>query len=471
MESESRNSTELRSFSDSVVSSSRDTANNSDNVEIEQPSLPPADRGKDAWLMLASCCVIQLPVWGFSLVSGIFQEYFAANDVLRGSKGDLAITGTTSTGILYLLSPVTFTLLTRYPHLQRHCAIVGLVLTVAGSLLSSFSVYVWHLIATQGVLCAVGNGLLFTPITLYLDQWFIQRKGLAYGIMWAAKSVSGVALPFVTNVCLEKFGSRTTLRAWTVTTDQTLINGKLVTTLLALPFAKARIPPAPSTSPKRLDLSFLKLLTFWMPQTGNVIQSFGYFLPTTYLPSYSTSAIGLSHTKGTLLVALFNATSVIGGIVFGSLCDRFAVSNIMLLSSVGSALSVFLFWGLSSSPPSSTYPQAAIALMALFSITYGFFAGGYSSTWSGVLVQVKRDSPSLETGLVFGLLAGGRGIGNVISGPLSTALINKGAIGSGEGMGYTTKYGTLILFTGITALFGAWSWMWRYLRSCVKLVC
>lgn len=35
--------------------------------EIEQPSLAPTDRGKDAWLMLASCCVIQLPVWGVSI--------------------------------------------------------------------------------------------------------------------------------------------------------------------------------------------------------------------------------------------------------------------------------------------------------------------------------------------------------------------------------------------------------------------
>lgn len=78
--------------------------------------------------------------------------------------------------------------------------------------------YVWHLIATQGVLCAIGNGLVFSPTTLYLDQWFVQRKGLAYGIMWAAKSVSGVALPFVASVCLEKFGARTTLRAWTVIT-------------------------------------------------------------------------------------------------------------------------------------------------------------------------------------------------------------------------------------------------------------
>jgi hypothetical protein len=33
-------------------------------LEIEQPALPPADGGKAAWLMLASCCLIQLPVWG-----------------------------------------------------------------------------------------------------------------------------------------------------------------------------------------------------------------------------------------------------------------------------------------------------------------------------------------------------------------------------------------------------------------------
>jgi hypothetical protein len=32
--------------------------------EIEQPTLAPADGGKAAWLMLASCCFIQLPVWG-----------------------------------------------------------------------------------------------------------------------------------------------------------------------------------------------------------------------------------------------------------------------------------------------------------------------------------------------------------------------------------------------------------------------
>ncbi|KAJ5907634.1 MFS monocarboxylate transporter [Penicillium taxi] len=400
--------------------------------EIEQLPLPPADGG-------------------FSLVFGILQEYYSTHDVLKGEKGGLATVGTTSTGILYLISPITFTLLTRYPNLQAYCAPVGLFITVIGSLLSSFADKVWQLIATQGVICAIGNGLIFTPSTLYIDQWFIRRKGLALGLMWAAKSATGVALPFIASTCLDRFGSSTTLKAWTVVT--------ILSTLASLPFMKPRIPVSPSTSIRRIDLSFLRLPTFWTLQAGNVIQGFGYFLPSMYLPSYSTATVGLSATMGTMLVSLFNATSVFGGIALGTLCDRFAITDVLLFSSVGSAVSVFLLWGMSSA--SNSGPEAPIALLTLFSIFYGFFAGGFSSTWSGAITEIKRNSsPSLDTGLVFGLLAGGRGIGNVISGPLSTALLNQGSVAVHGGTGYATQYGSLIMFTGLTASFGMWAWIW-----------
>lgn len=32
--------------------------------EIEQAQLPPSDRGKEAWLVLLGCSLIQIPVWG-----------------------------------------------------------------------------------------------------------------------------------------------------------------------------------------------------------------------------------------------------------------------------------------------------------------------------------------------------------------------------------------------------------------------
>jgi MFS family permease len=191
-----------------------------------------------------------------------------------------------------------------------------------------------------------------------------------------------------------------------------------------------------------------------MLQTGNVLQSLGYFLPSTYLSSYAVSSLHASSTIGTLLIALFNGASVPGGIVIGMLGDRWRVTNVVLVTSLGSTVAVFLFWGLARQ----------VALLAVFALVYGFFAGGFSSTWSGVLTELKRESPALDTGLVFGLLAGGRGVGNVVSGPLSVALFAEdGWLRDGKDWGYSSEYGPIILFTGATALLGGWGWLQRCL--------
>ena len=93
-----------------------------------------------------------------------------------------------------------------------------MILSVIGLLLSSFSKQVWQLIATLGVVSAVGSGLLYSPTTLYLDEWFVKRKGLAYGIMLASKSLIGTVLPFISAASLDRFGPRATLQAWAVIT-------------------------------------------------------------------------------------------------------------------------------------------------------------------------------------------------------------------------------------------------------------
>ncbi|KAK3167214.1 hypothetical protein OEA41_010340 [Lepraria neglecta] len=313
---------------------------------------------------------------------------------LEGSKSSLANIGTCASGILYLSAPVTFTLLTRYPRLRRFCGPVGLALMVVGSILSSFATDVWHLIATQGVICALGSGLLYSPTTLYLDEWFVQRKGLAYGVMLASKSLAGAALPFLMGLC------------W-------------------------------------IDSAFAQPC-----EHGQWLR--------TYLASYA-STIGLKSQIGTLMIALLNATSVPGSLLIGMLNDRCHVTNVILISTIGSTLAVLIFWGMADQ----------VALLAVFAI---LFAGGFSTTWSGVLIQMKQEMPALETGLVFGLLAGGRGIGNVISGPLSTILIDSGLVEASKSrpMGYETQYGWLIVFTGITALLGGWGWTWRVCQTLLQ---
>lgn len=80
-----------------------------------------------------------------------------------------------------------------------------------------------------------------------------------------------------------------------------------------------------------------------------------------------------------------------------------------------------------------------------------------------MLNELKDQSPAIDTGFIFGLLAGGRGIGNVISGPLSVAMLAKdGWIGGGKHWGYESEYGGIILFTGATAFLGGWGWLSRF---------
>ena len=340
------------------------------------------------------------------------------------------------------MMPLTFTFLTRCPRLRPYCGPLGLAITISSLILSSFATQVWQLIASQGVLCAIGRGLLFSPTTLYLDEWFTFRKGMAYGTMWAGKSVAGVILPFVMQSLLASYGPRTALRVWAI--------ALFVLTAPLLFFLKPRIPITTSSSTRHtLSWNFLQASTFWMLQLGNIIQYFGYFLPSIYLASYA-HALGLPDITGTILIAIFNFASVPGAPVIGMLGDHFAAATVILISSLGSAIGVFLFWGLSNH----------IVLLTLFTIIYGFFAGGFSSTWPGILQELKRENENVDTGLVLGLLLGGRGIGNVISGPVSAALLED-AWSTGGSRGYSTKYGPVILFTGVTALLGGWGWIWK----------
>lgn len=65
-----------------------------------------------------------------------------------------------------------------------------------------------------------------------------------------------------------------------------------------------------------------------------------------------------------------------------------------------------------------------------------------------------------KMGTLMGLFAAGRGVGAVLSGPISEVLLDKKrAWGDGNGDGdelfaYGTKYRVLIVFTGVSALCG-----------------
>ena len=99
-----------------------------------------------------------------------------------------------------------------------------------------------------------------------------------------------------------------------------------------------------------------------------------------------------------------------------------------------------------------------MALLVLFAIIYGFFAGGYSATWGGVIKEMEKEAAerneAIDTGMVYGLLNGARGVGYVSGGLVGVQLLKAG---NKNMVGYGTSYGPLILYTGLSTFLGGWS--------------
>lgn len=126
----------------------------------------------------------------------------------------------------------------------------------------------------------------------------------------------------------------------------------------------------------------------------------------------------------------------------GFLSDRYHITICILISTVGTVISVFFIWGFPITLP----------LLHIFSIAYGLFAGGFSSTWSGVAHEIQLANPSADATVIFPFMETVRGIGNVASGPLSEALL-KADRWQGQAWGaYGSGYGTLVVCTGASAL-------------------
>ncbi|KAK3329275.1 putative monocarboxylate transporter [Apodospora peruviana] len=451
--------------------------------------------------VLAGSALLQLPIWGFVMCYGVFQEYYynpANSFPFSGNRELTGVIGTTSNGVIYLSMPFLFALFTRNggwaARRRRPAALCGSVLTCASFVLSSFSTHVWHLVATQGVLAALGCALIYSPTTLSLGEWFNRPGGsinrsVAYGVVLSCKNIVGSGCPFLIRFLLDRWGLRTTLLVWTaITAGVSVVGIMLVLTPPQLSSSSEEEETSSSDGGgsrarrhhgRHIPWQFLRHQTFYIYCVSIVCQSAGYGIPQTYLNTYAAEVTLLSQASATLMLALFNVPGIFSSSFFGYLGSgkparsrrRWGINTslsaaiVTAISAVSAGLSAFLLWGLTSSQ------QSGMALLVLFSVTFGFFAGGYSATWGGILNELEREAAqrneAIDTGMLYGLLNGARGIGYVSGGLAGVPLLRAGS-GSASNVagvfGYETTYGPLIVFTGLSSVLGGLGLLWKWER-------
>ncbi|TWU78522.1 hypothetical protein ED733_001003 [Metarhizium rileyi] len=391
--------------------------------------LEPTDRGPAAWRLLCIAFVFEALLWGLPLSFGVFQNHYSKQSEFAGNRY-IAVVGTVASGISYLGAPFVIPLIKRYQRYQRAMIYFGSVET---------------LILTQGVAYGVGFLIFYYPILSMVNEFWITRRGMAYGLLCSSSGASGAAMPFLIQVLLDRYGYKTTLRVIAVALF--VLTGPLI------PFLGGRLPYSAQVASSRPDWAFLRNPLFWTYTVSNVAQGLGYFFPSLYLPSYVTS-LGLDTKYGALLLAVMSVAQVLGQFTFGVLSDRnVSLGLLTAVSTVTSGVAALTLWGFATSLP----------LLVVFALVYGFFAAGYTAMWARMSTAVTSDAITMP--LVFGLFNFGKGIGNVLAGPISSNLLFRETSVGSYG---ADKYMPLIVFTGCSMIFGSVTLALRHLRILIK---
>ncbi|KAL8941909.1 MAG: hypothetical protein Q9216_001982 [Gyalolechia sp. 2 TL-2023] len=344
--------------------------------------LPPADRGSGAWKFLFAASMIE----GFI--------YYSTHPPYVGNT-NLSTIGTLGTCFYFLGAPIATYLVRRYQQWQRQTIWIGFTIAIIGLGASGWADDFGSLVATQGLIYGMGVLIMYYPIFNLLNEWFIERRGLALGVICASTGITGLFFPFMLEVLLHKYGPAWTLRICAL--------GLLLLCGPCVLLFRSRYPSYDTAKAPETNYSFLKMPLFYFFTLATLLQGLGFFFPAIYLPSYATS-VGLSTTIGALLLVIYSIAQILGQMAIGYISDmritRFGLNGRVPVEILSTTL--------------STNPTLALT-------TFSYFACM-------------------------------KGIGNVATGPVSSALLSPRVSRNQYGIG---KFGGIVMFSGTVMMASA----------------
>src|SRR5699024_9366273 len=137
--------------------------------------------------------------------------------------------------------------------------------------------------------------------------------------------------------------------------------------------------------------------------------------------TFVTTGMGLSGSVGALILAVNNLACVVGQVAFGHLTDRKANIHVLVSATTFVAgVATLTLWG----------RGGWLATLLAFSAVYGACAGAYIVFWPKFGSLLSEDPQT-----VYSLMAFGKGIGNVVTGPISAGLVRGQVTAGGYGLG------------------------------------
>jgi MFS transporter, MCT family, solute carrier family 16 (monocarboxylic acid transporters), member 10 len=192
--------------------------------------------------------------------------------------------------------------------------------------------------------------MLYAPCILFLAEWYVRRRGLANGILFAGTSLGGSFFPIVLPRLIGSYGTSVTLRILSV--------GVLIIVSPLLPFMKGRLPnvrvahgPAPRG-------------------THRALRNFPF--------AFSFSDINRIDS-----IQTETGSSLFSRLLLGHFSDSANIWMLALGCLSLTCLATFILWGVLA---------CTFARLLIFSVAYGLVACAWPCLWTGFTKAAVSES-------------------------------------------------------------------------------
>ncbi|EXK82650.1 hypothetical protein FOQG_13073 [Fusarium oxysporum f. sp. raphani 54005] len=327
---------EMSSSSQSPLNTTEDIVRNEEEPPEHATSAIPD--GGYGWTIVASCFTLIFWINGYTTAWGVLQAAIVQSPRLHTN-----IRTITFVGSLYMACMVAFGLISVRLSREYGIRITSLVATIffgSGLIITSFTLeHLAGLFCIAGLLVGLSTSLLFTATNTMPTQWFSRKLGTANGIVKAGGGVGATVLPLATQAMIDKVGLQWTFR---------ILGASILVTGIPCAFLLTELTRGATTS--RFDWSQLKSMPFLTLTMSGAVGVFALFVPPFFLPVFARS-IGLSASTGAGLVAGFGASTAVGRLFGGWICDRIGAFNSLALAALINSVSMLAIWPVSSSLP------------------------------------------------------------------------------------------------------------------------
>jgi MFS family permease len=300
---------------------------------------------------------------------------------------------------------------------------IGIISVVAGLYLATLAHQPWHLYLTLGVLIGVGSVCLgYSGQSLYLPNWFVQRRGLAMGLAFSGVGIGSIILlPWMQRL-MDAQGWRHACMMLSVTV---LVLGLPLTFLLRkqpqdlglLPDGTQSSATTPAgtdnasassatqaTKPRTnivdaqwaaIDWTLARALRtarFWWLATGYFCTMYAWYAVQVHQTKYLVE-VGFSATDAAWALGAVSLAGIPGQIALGHLSDRIGREFVWVLSNLGFIATYLALLALGKGPN--------IALLYFMILAQGLIGYGITAVFGAIPAEIFEGK---HYGSIFGVL-------------------------------------------------------------------